>query len=77
MGADVFQYALADFGNDVITGYGVDSDYFEVSSNIAASFDDISVEQVRNHTIIQMGDGSITLSSTLAFTITEDDFVFT
>ena len=75
-GADEFRYANSIFGADVIRDFENGADHFSITTNLAASFNDISVEQSGDDTILRFGQGSVTLLNVSATSITGDDFIF-
>jgi serralysin len=76
-GSDTFVFNVAAFGDDKITDYQDGLDKLSFTSNIADSFDDfvIAGNGTTNVTVTHGAD-SIILTSTVAFTLAADDFIF-
>ena len=74
--ADVLIYRTTDFGNDTVFRYldGVDS--FEVSTLLADSFADLTIEQVGADAVISFAGGTITLVNRDASILDAGDFTF-
>ncbi|MGB8314115.1 MAG: hypothetical protein WCE69_06450, partial [Aestuariivirga sp.] len=76
-GGDTFVFNSAVFGHDKITDYQDGQDKISFDSIIADSFDDfvITGNGTKSVTIIHGAD-SLVLTSTAAFTLAADDFIF-
>ena len=76
-GGDTFVFNVAAFGDDRITDYQDNLDKLSFSLGVADSFDDfvITGNGTTNVTVAHGAD-SIILTSTSAFTLTAEDFIF-
>ncbi len=76
-GGDTFVFNVGAFGDDKITDYQDNLDKLSFSLSVADSFDDFVITGNGTKIVtVSHGEDSIVLTSTLAFTLTADDFIF-
>ncbi|MEO1292579.1 MAG: calcium-binding protein [Pseudomonadota bacterium] len=76
IGRNTIVYDEAGYGDDTVYGFS-DDDLIEVSTDLAASFDDVTVVSVApTRTELQFGNGSVTLVGVAANEINDADFIF-
>ena len=76
-GGDTFHFADVAFGDDKITDYQDNLDKLSFSLNVADSFDDFVITGNGTKSVtVTHGADSIILTSTVAFTLAADDFIF-
>ena len=76
-GGDTFVFNVAAFGDDKITDYQDNLDKLSFSLSVADSFDDFVITGNGTKSVtVTHGDDSIILTSTVAFTLAADDFIF-
>jgi Ca2+-binding RTX toxin-like protein len=76
-GGDTFHFADVAFGDDKITDYQDNLDRLSFSLNVADSFDDFVITGNGTKSVtVTHGADSIILTSTQAFTLAADDFIF-
>ena len=73
---DTFVYETTDFGNDTMFRFAIGVDHIEISTAVAAGFDDLTIEQDGADAVITFGEGSVTLVNRDASLLSEDDFMF-
>ncbi|PJE37078.1 hypothetical protein CVM52_08980, partial [Pseudooceanicola lipolyticus] len=77
-GDDIFVFGDG-HGNDVITDFTIGEDliWIDRTATAALDYDDLGISQVGNDTVIDTGDGTITLLNTRMADLSVDDFFFT
>ena len=76
-GGDTFVFNVAAFGDDKITDYQDNLDKLSFSLSVADSFDDFVITGNGTKSVtVTHGADSIILTSTVAFTLAADDFIF-
>jgi len=72
---DDYYYFDADFGDDFIGGFdAIDSDKIDLFQLGLSGFEDLTITQSDTDTVVDTGQGTITLWNVAASDITEDDF---